>query len=247
MTKVPGYGPTLCALADFMTGPEDESEKAARLDPMEVLETVGLARSRHLALTFFAINYEFQNMAQFNWAPLWRHQVSTGVILDFLYDALSLKRVGTEYAAGAIHEIGRLILAELFPFACFTAMNRALKEKISLSICERETFGIDHAELGAAWLRENQLPQSLVDAIMFHDTPEKISRRSLLAHALVSTNQLVKQLGIGYSGNPWLDPHPWEEMPSTRIMWEARGNKEYLFEDFTQDILEQFQNFPELI
>jgi serine/threonine protein kinase len=247
MNKVPGYGPALCALADFMTGPAEASEKAARQDPVVVLETVGLERSRHLALTFFAINYEFQNTAQFDWSPLWRHQISTGVILDFLYDALSLKRVGTEYAAGTVHEIGRLILAEIFPFACFTAMNRALKEEISLTACELETFSIDHAELGAIWLREKQLPQSLVDAIMFHDTPEKIPRRALLPHALASANQLVKQLGIGYSGNPWLDPHPWEEMPSTRIIWEARGNKEYLFENFTQDILGQFGHFPDLI
>ena len=247
MEKVPGYGAALRALADFMNSPEDESEKAAHLEPLVVLETLGLERSRHLALTFFAINYEFQKTTQFDWAPLWRHQISTGIIIDFLYDALNLKRVGVEYAAGAVHDIGRLILAEIFPFACFTAMNRALKEEISLTDCELETFGIDHGELGATWLREKELPQALVDAIMFHDTPEKIQRRSLLAHALVSANHLVKQFGIGYSGNPWLDPRPWEELPSTRIIWEARGNKEYLYEDFVQDILGQFQKFPDLI
>ena len=57
----------------------------------------------------------------------------------------------------------------------------------------------------------------------------------------------MKQIGIGYSGNCLLDSHPWEEMPSTRFMWEARGNKEYTYEEFTRDILVQFEAFPDLL
>ncbi len=58
----------------------------------------------------------------------------------------------------------------------------------------------------------------------------------LLGHALVSANQLVKQIGIGYSGNYLLvDPRPWEELPATGTLWEARGNKDYVFDDFARD------------
>ena len=71
--------------------------------------------------------------------------------------------------------------------------------------------------------------------------------RDRLSHALVSVNHLVKQIGIGYSGNSMLDPRPWEQLPSTTIIWEARGNKEYPFENFTGDILDQFESFPDLV
>ena len=64
---------------------------------------------------------------------------------------------------------------------------------------------------------------------------------------LSRANHLVKQIGIGYSGNSLLDPRPWEELPSTAFIWEARGNKEYPFEDFARDILGQFEQFPDLI
>jgi hypothetical protein len=30
-------------------------------------------------------------------------------------------------------------------------------------------------------------------------------------------------------------------------MWEARGNKGYAYEDFTRDILDQFEHFPDLV
>lgn len=246
MDKVPGYETAVRLLVNFMINPGGEADSAEEMSPLEALETLGLERARNLAMTFFALNYEKPKSPTFDWTPLWRHQVSVGVVLDFLCDALDLKHSGFEYVAGTFHDIGKMILADLFPFAYFTAMNRSLQESIPLTACETEMFGITHAEMGANWLKENEFPQTLVDAIAQHETPARISRRALLSHALVSANHLVKQIGIGYSGNSMLDPHPWEELPSTVIIWEARGNKAYPFEDFTRDILGQFQSFPDL-
>jgi serine/threonine protein kinase len=248
MDKVPGYEAAVRLLVNFMINPKGEDDSAAaRMSPVDALETLGLERARSLAITFFALNYEKPKSPTFDWTPLWRHQISVGVVMDFLYDALDLKRSGLEYAVGTFHDIGKMILAELFPFACFTAMNRSMQESLPLVSCETEMFGINHAEIGAKWLKDNEFSQSLVDAIAQHETPARISRRALLSHALVSVNHLVKQIGIGYSGNSMLDPRPWEELPSTGILWEARGNKEYLFEDFTRDILDQFESFPDLV
>jgi len=36
-------------------------------------------------------------------------------------------------------------------------------------------------------------------------------------------------------------------LPSTQAIWQARGNKKYAFEDFTHDILSQFESFPDLV
>ena len=108
-------------------------------------------------------------------------------------------------------------------------------------------FELDHAEIGANWLRDNDFPGGLIDAIAHHELPARIGRRAVLPHALVSVNHLVKQLGIGYSGNSLLDTRPWEELPSTQIIWGARGNHDYEYENFVTDILNQFESFPDLI
>ena len=83
LQKVPGFDPAMRALTDFMVNPQDESERAAIMEPLEVLETVGLERARNLALTFFALNYEYPKVANFDWTPLWRHQIATGIVMDF--------------------------------------------------------------------------------------------------------------------------------------------------------------------
>lgn len=247
MEKVPGYGPAVWALANFMINPQSDAERAEFMQPGDVIQTLGLERARSLALTFFALNYELPRSTHFDWTPLWRHQIAVGIVIDFFYDALDLKRTDLEYVAGAFHDIGKLILAEMFPFAYFSTMNRALVESIPLPVCETEIFGIDHAELGALWLKQRGLPGALSEAVALHESPDRISRRSLLPHAVVSANHLVKQIGIGYSGNSALDPRAWEELPSTGAIWEARGTKDYAYEDFVRDILGQFESFPDLI
>lgn len=247
MEKVPGLDPAVRALVNFMVNPQDETQRAENLSVRDVLETLGLERGRNLALTFFALNYECPKSASFDWTPLWRHHISVAVVMDFIYDALDLKRTGFEYAAGMTHDIGKLILAELFPFAYFSVLNRSLQEELSLVACEMEMFGINHAEIGAQWLKQENFSQILVDAVARHECPEKIQPRALLGHGIVSANQLVKQIGIGYSGNSVLDSRMWEELPSTGALWAARGNKEYLFDDFARDILGQFEAFPDLI
>jgi serine/threonine protein kinase len=247
MEKVPGYGQSVCALVNFMVNPQTDEERAENQDPTEVLQTLGLERSRNLALTFFALNYESPRSSHFDWTPMWRHQLAVGVVMDFLYDALDLKRTDLEYVTGAFHDIGKFILAELFPFAYFSTMNRSLMEELPLAACEMEIFGTNHAEIGALWLKQQGFPKDFVEAVAQHEDPDKIPRRAVLPHALVSANHLVKQIGIGYSGNTMLDPRVWEELPSTGVIWEARGNKGYSFNDFARDILGQFESFPDLL
>ena len=247
MDKVPGYESAVRLLVNFMINPDGDDPSAETMDPVEALETLGLERARNLAITFFALNYENPKSPVFDWTPLWRHQITVGVVMDFIYDALDLRRSGLEFAVGTFHDIGKVVLAEVFPFAYFTCMNRSLQGPHSLASCERDMFGLDHAEIGANWLRDNEFPGAFVDAVAHHELPARISRRSVLPHVLVSVNHLVKQLGIGYSGNSLLDSRPWEELPSTQIIWNARGNHDYEYENFATDILNQFESFPDLI
>jgi hypothetical protein len=96
-------------------------------------------------------------------------------------------------------------------------------------------------------MKKNALPAAMVDAVELHERPDRINRRGVLSAALVSANHLVKQIGIGYSGNLSLDPRAWQELPATKIIFDARGNREYDYENFTNDILDQFQSFPDLV
>ncbi len=250
MEKVPGYDYAVRSLAHFMV-PQAPTYNAhgepVIPEPMEVLETLGFERGRNLALTFYSLNYEMGTHRQFEFFSLWRHQLAVAIIIDFMFDALDIKRSGLEFVAGAFHDIGKMVFAELFPEPYYYTLSRSLLYEIPLDQCERDAFGIDHGELADVWLKYNKVPSTLGQIIAQHEVPDKVNRRSVLTHAVISGNHLAKQLGIGYSGSVVLDPRPWEKIPSTKIVWEARRNKDYKFETFCEDFLGQFQAFPDML
>lgn len=241
MQKLPGLRPSLLNVAKFLAG----ADAANVATDEEVLETLGMTRARNLALVSFMLNYETKPAALFDWRPLWQHQASCGLMMEFIYDSLDLKRSGIEFALGVFHDIGKLVLAELFPYTYLGALIMSWKEQLPLVDCEMEFFGIDHAEMGEYWLKFNKISH-LSEAVGLHERPVDIKRRNLPAHALYASNYLIKQLGAGYSGNALTDPSPWAELPSVQYLWESARRRDYDWEAFSLGFPDEFPNFPEI-
>ncbi len=244
MKKVPGYHNALIALAKFMVHADTGSPP---LKPIDLLRTVGMERSRNLALMFYSLNFERGKHPQFKLLPIWRHQLAVALILDFMYDALDIKRSGLEFVVGAFHDVGKIVLAELYPESYYYTLARSLLYEVPLSKCEHEAFCVDHAEIGAYWLQHHNINPAVINVISEHENALGVNKRAVLVHGLISANHFAKQLGLGFSGNTILGPLSWEELPSTRIIWSARRSFDYKFQDFTRDFLTQFETFPELI
>lgn len=242
--KVPNFHGAAYGLAKFMGSAEDH-----QLNDENVIETLGLVRSNTLALTYFAFHYELRGSVNFDWYPLWNHQLAVGLVMDFMYDALNLRRNGLEFVTGLIHDIGKIILAELYPFGYFCALEKAVRDQESLPRLEQQILGMEHSELCEVWLNNNLFPKEMVDAIAQHERPlgPNAHKLPLLTHALVSANQFCKEMGIGYSGEPLLGDVPWAEMESTALLWQKRRRTSYAYEDFVNDFHEQFKYFPDMI
>lgn len=241
--RVPNFRDAAYGLAKFMSSAEDH-----QLNNENVVETLGLVRANSLALTYFAFHYEMRGSVNFDWYPLWNHQLATGLVMDFMCDALNLRQTGMEYVCGLIHDIGKIILSELFPFGYFCALEKSARDQEPLIQHEAGVLGIDHAELAAFWLNTQVFPKDIVETIGQHESPQSFTRKtSQLTHLLYSANQFCKELGIGYSGNPLLGPVPWAEMQSTVFIWEKRRRRDYAYEDFIADFQEQFRVFPDMI
>lgn len=77
------------------------------------------------------------------------------------------------FTAGMLHDMGKLMLADSLPEEFGQALALAEQEKISLTDAEQEIFGATHAGLAAYLLGLWGLPASVVEAVAFHQTPEK--------------------------------------------------------------------------
>jgi putative nucleotidyltransferase with HDIG domain len=76
------------------------------------------------------------------------------------------------WLAGLLHDIGRLVLLSCPPAAAVNLMD-LIGEGFPLVYAEMLTFGQDHAAVGAALLREWNVPAEIAAAVELHHEPER--------------------------------------------------------------------------
>ena len=163
---------------------------------------IGTKELSTLALGIAAVQYftdispEYIDMKNF-----WRHSIACGVYARLL----ASEKIGVSeerlFVAGLLHDIGKLILIRQIPRQARQALEYASAKRISLAAAEREVLGFDHAQLGAALLREWKIPSSLETIVRFHHSPHA-SQSVLEATLLSAANSLAIAALQGRSGTP---------------------------------------------
>lgn len=264
LLQVPDYKPTIDALSTFMANASDARPQS----DAEKIELVGLERARNFALTAIALYRPWQGERPLNWHGLWQHQIYTGLLAEFISDMLGLPTTGMEYLCGSVHDIGKLVLAELYPAKTIGVWLHAYEQNLPLIQVEQQFFGVDHTQIGQEWLHRHKFQRTVRYLAAFHEDPENCyqalaesSRKNLLAsmisssrddeinlltHLIYCSNTLAKELGLGYSGNPLLDQIPWIEQPTTQLIFEARSKEEVTIEEFEEFFMVTCRELPDL-
>jgi putative nucleotidyltransferase with HDIG domain len=139
----------------------------------------------------------------------WEHAIGCGVAARMLARKLRFSVEGEAFVGGILHDIGKLVLMEYFPEEFSEALEQAESEELSIAESEERVIGVTHAEVGG-WLAEKwNLPSPLVDTIAYHHRPQELKEPDDLVHLIHVANALVRQFGVGSSGDrqgPRLDP-----------------------------------------
>jgi serine/threonine protein kinase len=257
---VPSYKETLEVLSTFMANASDARPQS----DAEKIELVGLERSRNIAMTSIALYRPWQGERPLNWHGLWQHQVYTGILAEFIVDMLGIPATGMEYLCGVVHDIGKLVLAELYPAKTIGVWLHAYEQNLPLTEVEQQFFGVDHAQLGQEWLHRHKFQPIVRYVTAFHEAPENcygaisksnklismISSRdeeiSRLTYIIACANVLAKELGLGYSGNPVLDQTPWPDQPNTQTVVEGCTKEDVTVEGFSEFFLDTCRSLPDL-
>jgi len=126
---------------------------------------------------------------------LWNHSMATGVAARALADRTGYRLAGEAYAAGVLHDIGKVALRQSFPDRFEGIVALAREQQLSIAEAERGVLGSDHAEVGG-WLAERWgLPADLVEAIAFHHRPERASVNPQLVNLVHLANSLADRMG----------------------------------------------------
>lgn len=150
------------------SGEIDTISRAITLIGHKQLHNLVLATS--VTETFDGISSDLVDMETF-----WYHSVISGVSAKLISTHLKKSDRERFFIAGLLHGIGKLILYSQLPDESVQVLTYKQNQKTQLIDAERKILGFTHAELGAEFLKQWQLPPSIWKLIKYQVEPFKNS------------------------------------------------------------------------
>jgi HD-like signal output (HDOD) protein len=131
----------------------------------------------------------------------WSHSVGCSLAATII-----CKRVGVEFSttstASLFHDIGKLVLDNLFSREYKIVLEKADAEQISTIDAEKEILGFGHTDVGL-WLCSNwKFPPLLTLPVVYHHKVDEVDQENILQVSIVHlADILCKKANIGNSGN----------------------------------------------
>ncbi len=180
---------------------------------------VGIQQLRDLAMATLVIQ-RFDKIPENIISPekFWSHNIACATAARTIVTELGIKQSERVFVAGLLHDIGKLLMYLSHPH-----LSCAVKELIEsnpdseINQLEIVAFGFDHAELGAALLKEWGLPDSLVEPVRYHHEPDQAKRFATEASVLHLANYVANKIEPLYENTEALsfDEKVWTILNST--------------------------------
>ncbi len=141
------------------------------------------------------------DIAQFKIDEIYKHSLTTAAIARKMAaeENLEAQRVDCAFMAGLLLEVGKLVIAANFPEKFSRILEVSLQEHIPFNQAESRILGTTHAEIGAYLLGLWGLPDSIIEAVAYHNNPEYIMAEELNVPLVVF---LAKRLAHYESDDP---------------------------------------------
>jgi HD-like signal output (HDOD) protein len=150
---------------------------------------LGLNRIRNVVLSL-SVNRIWGHLrapSSFSMARFNLHSLATATAGEILSRSTTPENTDHAFVAGLFHDVGELLLMNTFPAEYSPLLEGAPLAGEELEECEREKFGITHAEVSAAVTAYWNLPRAIQTAVEFHERPGDATPVSLsqITHAAV--------------------------------------------------------------
>jgi HD-like signal output (HDOD) protein len=139
---------------------------AHRVDSVELATTLlGLREIYAVVLSSAVIDY-FEKSRHFDYQAFWKRSLFCGTAAKIIARACDSKDVSGVFAAGLLHDIGRVVFAEVVP-ARYAELSQTIPDG-ELIAQENKLFGVAHPEVGYILAKNWMLPLEITEPIRFH-------------------------------------------------------------------------------
>jgi putative nucleotidyltransferase with HDIG domain len=178
---------------------------------------LGMETVKSLALSAMAFA-QFRNPGLARLASqLTTHSLQVGALARRMAKSSEFEGVTADdcFAAGLLHDIGKLVLADNRPEEFQAAMQNAKEKGLTAAAAETGTFGATHAEVGAYLLWLWGLPDCVTEAVAMHHKPEGTRGGAMLA-VHIADALVHNQANPGFDAKAVGDAGLTEQLPRWR-------------------------------
>ena len=184
----------------------------------EAIMTLGFSTSRSVVIASSVKNLFSRGPAGNQERILWEHALATAILGSAFSRAMHYAFTEETFMAGLMHDIGKIVLTLKFPEAYDTLLRHVHEQGGEGPSLELETFGFDHAMVGAALLGSWNLTEGIEAAARWHHDPIQAPKETQRLVALVALgNQVAIDLQIGVGSPEALVGATWEAMDILKL------------------------------
>ncbi len=156
---------------------------------LDSLSRIGMKEVRNTIMAAgFIARFHHPN-SKVNWDKFWIHSLMAGRLSELIADIFR-PVTATEYLAGLLHDMGKLLMHQYFPKEFDEIVSRAQKKHIPMVVSELDILGFTHAQFGAALCYKWELEEQVVEAILFHHEPDRCQGDAFLTRCVYVANAL---------------------------------------------------------
>jgi len=138
---------------------------------------------------------------------IWAHSRATAICCQIVSEAIRFPEPDTAETAGLLHDIGKVVLAVSAGNFFLSQIQIADASKRDPDWKqEKELLGFNHCFIGGWFARKFKMPQSLVDAILWHHEYEKSCYGRDLACLCMVGDQIASAIGLAHPDDVFVDP-----------------------------------------
>lgn len=131
---------------------------------------------------------------------LWEHQMRVAKLGRLLAELIAeaapaapgLPEPESVYAAGILHDVGKVVLAYRRPLDWQNITNINNYKGLAIAQAEDEYWGIDHGSIGGILLKDWNLPDLLSQMVSWHHHPQFAVEQQLAVRILAAANVLAE-------------------------------------------------------
>jgi HD-like signal output (HDOD) protein len=163
-------------------------------------------------------NFDPGESPGFDHTGYWRHSLRVGVAAKLIAQKRGIDPGLLEeyFAAGLLHDIGKIPLSAALPRDYALALKTAGSRKIPLFQGEAKTLGLNHNQAGELVVNAWGIKGALADAVIHHHNYRNYAgEHQELLYSIAAANYFAS-LADGFSGSPY------PQKPDTRV-WKTLG------------------------